>query len=219
MRTNCQSTTRRLAFAAVAVSMMVIPGCIEAERSHFVRYDRDTDEFRVLTVFSHIGAEKAEDLEYLSALWNLRSNLIVPVADFSMGEPAYVRRDDSTYLLISLGERSSKALESQHTRISLDSLSIKPGQFFVGKANTLCCYHQIVVPGKTADAMLKDLAKPINDFVVAAVNEERKRRADGGPVASWEDVRSALLAASLDGATAKNGDAVRGKGAPLALTH
>jgi hypothetical protein len=67
------------------------------------------------------------------------------------------------------------------------------------------------VPGKTLDAVLKELSRAANGTVVDEVNKELKRRRNGGKTISWDDFRTDFLPSGKQGAgTEKNGQTSAG---------
>jgi len=185
---------RRWAILSVLAGMGLFAlGCLRANVLDFARYDEKTDTYHFLKVYTHVAGSDAE-LDWIARLWKHRGRVItipelLPV--FSK-EPALLRVADRETQAIEIGEPSTEAPPSQRADISLAPIEIRPGKFFLSADRTLCCYHQVVVPGKLVDDLCVIANKDLRKSAIRSVDEELARRRDGGRAISWEQVREAI---------------------------
>lgn len=195
---------------------VLLPGCLVAIKTVSAVYDAPSDQFRFLSVYQQIRGDKpqnqAADEKWLTALYANRANLIlVPQGSPSMfqdlGESAVLRLADLKYAEVPLSQAPQKGpLESQAAQLALDDITVLPGRFFLRGPDNLCYYHQIIVPGKTADAVLAYMNKRFSetgkDSIVAAIDQELARRRSGGTWMNWQEFTNVCIdqsIASLEG--------------------
>ncbi len=184
-------------FGMLLPLLLVVAGCLESEITRHVKHNAENDSFEVLSVFNHIRAQSASDLDHLGHLCGVRSEIIHPIAPISLfTQPAWIRQSNSTYQETNLGEAG--ALELKKTEIDLDSITVKPGKFFFNKNGMPAYYHRIVVPGKAFDGFLERFDGFVNEVTVNAVRDERRRRAQGHPARTWEETRKTMLTESSE---------------------
>lgn len=193
-------------FALLAVALN---GCLQAREAILGRYDADKDRFVFLNIYQGIHGEKPGDLEHLINLWNNRDHLITPPIPNILGKTSFLRLSDKQFAVLNLG--SPTALDIAASPISLNQITVLPGQFFLRGQDALCYYDQIVVPGAFVDEGLKLLNQTASQAIPPLIAEERDRRAKGGKRTSWEEFRKAVAlqalptkaSAEVDGAATK----------------
>ena len=135
--------------AAVVLLAVTIGGCLEAEKRIGVKYDKPTDQFSFLVMFTHISADKLaadggdpdDDSDHLTVLFTNRDHLILlpssmdplgvtnsPLAPFADDAFGWLRVSPSSYAQVGLGNASSTA--ALNTSLPLDQIQIKPGELF-----------------------------------------------------------------------------------------
>jgi len=191
MRRNCKR--RRMVLSILAGAGLLALGCLRANVLDFARYDEKTDTYHFLKVYTHVAGTDAE-LDWIARLWKHRGQVItipelLPV--FSK-EPALLRVGERETQAIEIGEPSTEAAPSQKADISLAPIEIRPGKFFLSADKTLCCYHQVVVPGKLIDDLCAIAKKDLRKSAIDGVDAELARRRDGGRTISWEQLRAAI---------------------------
>jgi len=184
---------RRAMLSVLAVAGLFALGCLRANVLDFARYDEKTDTYHFLKVYTHVAGSDAE-LDWIARLWRHRGQVItipelLPV--FSK-ESALLRVADRETQAIEIGELTTEAPPSQKADLSLAPIEIRPGKFFLSADKTLCCYHQVVVPGKLVDDLCAIGNKDLRRSAVRSVDTELARRRDGGRTISWAQVREAI---------------------------
>ncbi|MDA1014450.1 MAG: hypothetical protein O3A00_08365 [Planctomycetota bacterium] len=208
------STWRHLPkFMIAALLLCLFAGCgkgLEAQRSTYLEYDADTDEFRHLRLYEGISvsvdssqpAAKQEEMiqthyDYLYGLWINRVDVIlVPFINdlhVFMGGPP----EEDQLLLVGVDEVRKLDLQtrvdeppSQKSPFSLKGLKIRPGKFYQSASGHLCYYHQNVISGATIDEGLKFMTATTNLSLPKEVDAEEERRKQGGKSGSWSGARS-----------------------------
>lgn len=184
---------RGAAAAAVLLMVGLFSGCLESDIARHLKYDAENDSFEILSVFNHIRAQDAADLDHLGHLYEVRAELISPIAPISVfTEPAWIRKTGSTYLEANLGAAPDGAPEVKTTGIALDSIRVQPGRFFFNQNKMPAYAHRMTVPGKAFDGFLTGFDKFVNEVVGDMVKGEQSRRAQGHPVQAWDAVRAAM---------------------------
>ena len=187
-------------------------GCLDAKVLDFLRYDAATDTYHVMKVYQHIHGSNAE-INHAAALWRNRDHVIpyLEVLPIFSKEPAVLRLDAKRFQQIEIGHPSRELPPIQEigekTLFSLDSITVTPGKFFLSADRTLCCYHQISVPGALLDRLIAEANNEMCESLVRDVDAELKRRAEGGPLESWDDMRQLI-----DSFGAKNDQSGSGEG-------
>jgi hypothetical protein len=190
-------------------------GCLQGDKIVSAAYDPATDQFRFLTILRNIhSTDQMNDArtgqpvvndQWLMAVYANRDHLIIPPVYIDIfGMAAFVRKSNSEYVRINLGDKGK--LNVEKTKIDLDRIQIKPGKFFLEGPDRLAYYHQITVPGTVVDEALavltQELAKP--DSVIGAIDHELNRRANGEPAMSWEDFDQRTIDSLLNRSTQKH---------------
>jgi len=189
------------AFAAV----LLLSGCLEAEKFLFVKYDKPADRFDVLYVYMGISAQESKEVDYLYQLWQNRDHIIHRPQSFQIfgkSEKALLRLSDTKYVEFDLGNAPVE-LKSFDSPIPLREIQISPGAFFLEEADSLCYYAKTTVPGKIVDALLHDVTEDLTKTLASSISSEVQRRREGERPALWADVRKDSLSAvrSLVGLT------------------
>lgn len=191
--------------ALLALTFPLLAGCLESDVTRHMKYNAEDDSFEILSVFSHIQAQTAADLDHAGDLYKVRSNLIHPIAPIAIfTQPAWIRKSASEYVETNLGAGTDGAPEMKKTKIDLDSITVKPGKFFVNKNGMPAYYHRIVVPGKAFDGLLAEFDKFIKELTADSVKGERKRRAEGHPILTRAQVLAVFTRESREKIDRKN---------------
>ncbi|MGA3067730.1 MAG: hypothetical protein ABSF29_12880 [Tepidisphaeraceae bacterium] len=214
-------------FALLAcLALVMFPGCLVGMKTVAALYEPQADQFRFLSVFQHIGSDKPEnepaDQKWLTALYENRQNLVIaPDPMFEdWGLWAALRLPDNRWSDIQLTQLPPEGLKSRDDEIPLRDIQIKPGHFFLRGADNLCYYHEVIVPGKTADAVVsyfnRQFASPSKnapaDWLGQLIEQRRKQLA----AISWDDFtrdRIEQVLASIDNGSPANQPATEPSGA------
>ncbi|MFI5379529.1 MAG: hypothetical protein ACHRHE_09545, partial [Tepidisphaerales bacterium] len=150
--------------ALLLLVCVLLPGCLEAEKSILVRYDKAADTFHMLVVFQHIRGgdgpkqyDPKADLAHLENIYKNRDHLIfmpTPWLLTMFGESATLRHADRLASTVPLGAPTTD-INPEPVPFSLNAITIKPGQFFYREAGNLCYYHAISVPGALLDQLIE----------------------------------------------------------------
>jgi hypothetical protein len=171
----------------------IFSGCIESEIFTLARYDPKDDSVRCIQVYTNICAAQKADLDHLVSLWERRESIIIQPVELP-GLPAFERKGKNKYCSIDLGELAKKQSEVTSTDVDLDSIKVIPGEFYLNAHLNLCYYHQIVVPGKTIDALLKEVipfvTRELADFAKHQVELAGMKKAK---IATWDELRKELV--------------------------
>jgi hypothetical protein len=184
---------RQFAFMGL-VGLLICAGCIEGHVRTFLKYESNDDSFRCLQTFSNINASGA-DVDHLESLWQRRESIILNPFQINLfGMTAIERKGRYQYSVISLGSSSATPPEVTTTSVDLDTIRLIPGEFYLNEHRNLCYHHQVVVPGKTADAILRELtpqlAKAIAEMAesqLQLVGKDKVRKQ------TWDEVRKLIL--------------------------
>jgi hypothetical protein len=202
-------------------------GCVEGQVRDLVHYDKETDSFHCLEVYSNlITQEKNEkekkDLDHLQQLWEKRAAIIInPIQDpiqflFFGSKFAYERKEKHKFIEVSLGNPDHNAPEVRTSKIDLDAITIIPGEFYLNKYKTLSYYQQIVISGKTVDDILEEITPPIAQTVVTEVDKQLQLAAKGtGKRLTWDEIRTNIVAELINKNAAGPKDSNQGKLGPL----
>jgi hypothetical protein len=182
----------------LALVALEICGCLTADKSVSAVYDATHDRFRFLIVFQNIASQadkSAADLTWLKGMYANRDHLILtpmgsPSPMEGMGESAYLRLSNSLFTSLDLSNPGAGNFTSQTSVIPLDDIQVIPGRFFVRRQRSLCYFQQIVVPGKTANALVdyanRQDASTSSGSLVAGFDAELQRRQSGTAQATWD---------------------------------
>jgi hypothetical protein len=196
---------------AVLVALAgMLAGCLEAEKTVQVRYDKDKDEFTYLVVYQRIRNGKdqkgktdpAADLKHLTALYQNRDHLLIGPAGSprpleEWGEDGWLRLSPELAAIVDL-DSAKLNLATTRPGIPLDQVQVKPGRLFVGEGGGLCYYHQITVPGKVVEAAMaigpsrardNDMVKRISGMI----GGELARRSGGGAPMTLQEAKEKLV--------------------------
>ena len=160
----------RLRLIATTLCVAIVPilfqGCVTALKTVSAIYDSKADEFRFLTVYQHIMSDKPEDepadQKWLTALYENRQHLIIVPEDATFdawGESAVMRLGQDRWVDVPLSQVPPDGLKSYPDEIPAAGITVLPGKFFMRGDDNLCYYHEVIVPGKTADATVAYLSK------------------------------------------------------------
>ena len=190
MRSDSFRPRKTLPLGLLLLTLPLLAGCLRSRVTQHLKYNAEDDSFEVLSVFNHIEALSTDELDHVRALYAARSNLIYPTSPINVFvHPAWIRKSDSQYIEQNLGAASDGTPKTKKTEIPLDSITVKPGSFFFNKNGMPAYYHKMVVPGKAFDRALAGVSRSINEGAAKSIKEELKRRAEGHPLQTWEDVR------------------------------
>jgi hypothetical protein len=194
---RCRKGTAWL-LACSLLMLATAGGCVKAKKTTFLRYDAEADRFELLTVYSNIyvdnGRDEAKDYDYLAAMWWKQRGQIVPMPTPDVfGLPALLRLTGREYQLISLDRAAEVENERQTSSLPLNKIVVSPGEFHVGKAQTLGYYQRVTLPGEFVDATLAEANKNVREKLSGVVAKEQQRRTGGGARRSWEEVRRELV--------------------------
>jgi hypothetical protein len=180
----------------LALACLAGAGCVEGEVRTFLAYDRGTDSFKCLEVYTNLSAVDKKDHDHLAALYAKRGTIITnPIDIHIFGRTAYERKGKHSYQAISLGQPQTKEPETRKTKVDLSMIRVIPGEFYLNTHGNLSYYHQVVVPGKTIDALLVEV-KPLVAKGLAELAEEQIKLATKGKARklTWDELRKELVA-------------------------
>jgi hypothetical protein len=194
--------------AVIGVLCLLAAGCVEGQVRDLVRYDRDSDSFRCLQAYTNLHAKDKSDLDHLAKLWEKRASILTNPAQLHLfTTTAYERRGKHKFCALSLGEPANREPEVKTTRADLDTIQVMPGEFYLGKHKTLSYYHQIVIPGKTVDAILEEASPLLAEQIAAKANEQLQLlEKQTGKRLTWDEVRKRALTAFTKGGAAPPGE-------------
>jgi hypothetical protein len=196
------SSWRRAVFISfLAVSAAGIPGCLKAREVDRGLYDAQRDEFRLVMVLENITGN-ASDMPYLDALRKNKDHLIAPCVPGSLFgyAPWYLRLADHKMAKVTFVEPRPGDMQPLDITTSLDAVAIQPGTFYI-QDHTLCYYHAMTIPGKTADALLQQTRKDQLDNLKKSIQTELDRRADKGDIRTWAELTDQELKAVREGSS------------------
>lgn len=185
----------RAAALLLVLCSLLCAGCIEAQIRVVVKYEPKDDSFRLMQAYNNIRIRDKKDFDHLKAVWGRRGSIIINPVEINLGSAlSFERKGKHKYSVIDLASPSVKSPAVHTTAADLDSVKVMPGQFFLSPHGTLCCYQQVVVPGKVIDAALKEAA-PLLSEGVGELGEKYARAAATGKakVLTWEEVRKEML--------------------------
>jgi hypothetical protein len=182
-------TLKIVTAVALAAISLALPTCISAEERDFVRYDAAKDEFHMLMLLQDIRVKDANDLDFLASVYENRDHLVAPAVPgaaetFPIAAFSLVRFSDSKVGAFNLFWSRPDSLQPVEVPVSLDSIKIHPGTFFL-QDKKVGYYQAITVPGKTIDAALDEVARN-QDVMVKGIQGEIDRRAGGGATTTWD---------------------------------
>jgi hypothetical protein len=214
--------------ALIVVLALIFPGCLTALKTVSAVYEPQTDQFRFLTVYQQIMSAKAADEQadekWLAALYENRQSLIIVPEDIGFdawGESAIMPLDASKWVSVPLAQAPGGGLTTFPTEIPTSGITVLPGRFFLRGEGNLCYYHQVIVPGKTADAVFAYISHKMatpgkdsaSDLLSQAIDYRSKQ---SGPI-SWDDFTKEALAQAI--ASLQTDQATTGPSAPPAVTQ
>jgi hypothetical protein len=181
----------------VVACLALIAGCIDAKRSSFLRYDKQTDTFSLIDVWVNIATKEESELDHIASMWQRRDNLITahPLEFALFASPTiYERKGKHSYTVFPIATKPEKEPEAVTTPVDLDTIRVIPGSFFLNEQRNLCYYHEVVVPGSTIDALLRETSPVLAEWL--AQFAESQIQAAGKPDAqkpTWNDMRESML--------------------------
>jgi hypothetical protein len=184
-----------IASILLVLTCTACPGCVEADVRLFVKYEPTRDSFHLMEIYTNIHATAKSDLDHLESLWERRQSIVIDPLPFNLwSHMAVERKGKNRYCLTDLAARREEADKVRLTGVDLDTIKVTPGEFYLNRHRNLAYYHQMVVPGSTVDALLKELAPSIAEFM-AEFAEQQIRSAGKENVRrlTWDDVRKTLL--------------------------
>jgi hypothetical protein len=179
----------------LAFCPLLMAGCVEGRVLSFVKYQPKDDSFRCMQIFTNLHATDAKDLDHMAALWKRRESIIInPVQINLFSTLALERKGKNKYCTVNLGIPLDKEPDIQETGVHLDTIKVIPGEFYLNSHGNLSYYHQIAVPGKTIDAIVKEvtplLAQGLAEFgqhQVKLAGQEKVRRL------TWYGLRKTMV--------------------------
>lgn len=207
-----------LTFALLLLVAALLPGCLEADKTILVRYDKATDAFNILFVYQHLrGGEvnnkydPAADIEHLQNLYKNRDHLILlpygsPWPLETWGESAFLRKAERQVLNISLATPTADAVPTD-SLVSLKDVVIRPGQFFLREPGNLCYYHSMTLPGAVVDQLLALASTQLSEHAFTqALQDELDRRLKENTKPNWEHFRTGLIDQTCKGIDSSLGE-------------
>ncbi|MGA2497100.1 MAG: hypothetical protein ABSH20_05135 [Tepidisphaeraceae bacterium] len=181
-----------------------LPGCLEADKSIRVRYDKAADTFHMLVVYQHIRGgdgrkqyDPKADLAHLENLYKNRDHMIfmpTPWLLAMFGENVLIRDADRLASSVPLASATTD-IKPEPVPFSLNAITIRPGQFFFREPGNLCYYHAISVPGSLLDQIIEiSFGKFIQESLAQQLNSELDRRLKENTKPNWEQFRQGLIA-------------------------
>jgi hypothetical protein len=196
----------RLIAASIGVCLLafLFPGCLTALKTVSAVYEPQTDRFRFLTVYQHIMSDKSEDEaadeNWLAALYKNRENLIIVPEDATFdawGESAIMRFGVDRWVDVPLSQSPPDGLKSYPDTIPAADITVLPGEFFLRGPGNLCYYHQVIVPGKVADATLaylsRRIASPDKNMPPDLLDQAIAMRKSQDQPISWDEFTQQVL--------------------------
>lgn len=182
----------------LATVCLAFGGCINGKILTFATYDKAADSFSFLEVYVNIATKEAGELKHITTLWRRKDNLIIdPIGSqfrFLTDPTIFERHGKHGYSRISLADALKKEPEPSTTSVDLDTIEVVPGKFFLNEHKNLCYYHQVVIPGATVDALMREVAPVIADELAKTAEEDIKNAGkEGSTKMSWNDVRDSML--------------------------
>jgi hypothetical protein len=163
----------RSVLSGIAFCCLLSSGCIQATVYSIGKYDAKADSIRLIQIYTNIRVDWKEDLDHLVSLWERRNSIIIQPTDLSFaGMMAFERKEKNKFCLLDLGHPPEGKPETQSTTVDLDSIKVIPGEFYCNAHGNLGYYHQIVVPGKTFDAFLKEITPRCAEGLATAANKQ-----------------------------------------------
>ena len=179
MQSSSFGLKRILTLGLPCWTLILFTGCLESDITRHIKYKASDDSFEILSVFNHIRGKSTDDLDHAAELYEVRSDLINPIAPLTLfAEPAWIRKGDSKYLATNLGAGPEGTPAPKTTKIALDSITVKPGKFFFNKNGMPAYYHRIVLPGAAFDGFLARFSSSINEGIVDSI--EKRTETQGG---------------------------------------
>ena len=141
---------------------------IQSDVVSLIQYDAKTDSFKCLQAYLNICTDKDEGFDHLKSFWDRRARIIInPVdIDFFSGITAYERL--GKHEIRRVGFHSPGEEIKWYTPVDLDSIRVEPGEFCLNRQQHLCFYQQMVIPGKTVDAVLDQINPYVSLFTLEA---------------------------------------------------
>jgi len=182
-------------------------GCVAGQVRDLVSYDKETDSFRCLQLYSNLHAfapqadkDFKKDLDHLQQLWGKRASILIsPIQLHLFVTIAYERKEKHKYSEVSLGGAAAKEPEVRTTKVDLDAIKIIPGEFFLSKHKTLSYYQQMVIPGKTVDGLLEEINPLLAQMVAVEADKQLQLANKGkGERLTWDEVRKTAIAVPIN---------------------
>lgn len=185
----------RICFTAILLLFVLTQsGCIRKRAAIYGKYNDKSDSFSLLFVNTHYQVQTNNEIDWLVKRWEVRKKLI-PLPGIMFTDNEIVRISNDSYRLVDFNSPGQVSPVSK-TDIPLDSITITPGDFFVGPDGTLSITHRIELPGKIVDQLLQQqfnqVSVQLSEQAKVVFAEERKRRVGGGKVVPWEALRKSL---------------------------
>jgi hypothetical protein len=182
----------------LATVCLAFGGCIKGRVLTYATYNKAADSFSFLEVYANIATKEAGELKHITTLWRRKDNLIIdPIGSqfrFLTAPTIFERHGKHGYSRISLADALKKEPEPSTTSVDLDTIQVVPGEFFLNEHKNLCYFHQIVIPGATVDALMRERAPVIAEELAKIAEEDIKNAGKKGwTKMSWDDVRNAIL--------------------------
>lgn len=184
---------KRFSYGSLWISLglllCILGGCISKHQTLLLKYSAENDSYTVLILSTHYQASHKDDLKWLAEQYALRDRLIPygPLIFSFMTEPAAVRKSNDSFDEIDLSKKA-KFIERK-TKIPLEDIHIKPGEFYRGPEGGLAYYHELEIPGRTVDLLLQET--PVDD-VAKTAEAEQQRRKTGGKRKDWAELHEKL---------------------------
>ena len=188
---------RSVALALTAVTLL--GGCISARPYTLLKYDRQTDTFHELRIYTDIaGADN------LSQNFRQRDRYIPTVWCWYARGPEVARRGSDgdgevmcEFAIKRLGNHNYCMMAPdagpKWEDPAFDHISIAPGKLFLSPQKRLCYYHRVAIPGKVIDELLSDANHNLCDALVGMVERELNRRRAGGRRESWDNLQREMV--------------------------
>jgi hypothetical protein len=171
-------------------------GCVEGNVRDFLVYDKATDTFKGLEVYTNLRAKAKVDMDYLVSLYGHRESIIIdPVLPTIFTKDAVQRKEKHKFVVVGLGTPPANTPEIVTTTIDLDSITVQPGEFFLDENKNLGYYQAAVFPGMTVDAVLQE-ARPVLSRAVGEYAQDQVKMSEFSAVkhVGWEQLRKHFLA-------------------------
>jgi len=175
---------------ALAVLSGLPLGCsVPGTHDHLMRYEAESDSFVVFRSWTNIAGRTETELEHVKTIWTQRNSIITIPFTVLWFAPAIERLGVHQFRWIDLNSVTNNP-NVEVTPIDLDSIRITASEFYLNQHGNLCFYHEQVIPGETADAMLTEATPHVEGFVTEWAEELRK---EGYTGSTWDELRQEIL--------------------------